>query len=126
VIYSLLADAVLVVHLLFVLFVILGGLLCLRRPRVAWAHIPAALWGASIELAGWVCPLTPLENHLRRLAGGEGYSVSFVEQYLLPVLYPARLTRGIQLLLGGLVLLVNAGIYAYVLRRSVTERARGA
>ena len=74
-IYSLLADTILVVHLLFVLFVVLGGLLCLRWPRVAWAHIPAALWGACIELIGWICPLTPLEIRLRRLGGGTGYSV---------------------------------------------------
>jgi len=125
-IYSLLADTILVVHLLFVLFVILGGLLCLRWPRVAWAHIPAALWGACIELIGWICPLTPLEIRLRRLGGGTGYSVSFVEHYLLPVLYPARLTRGTQLLLGSLVLLVNAGIYAFVLWRAMATRPRGA
>jgi hypothetical protein len=120
--YGLLADSVVVLHLLFVLFVVFGGLLCLRWRRAAWVHLPAAAWGAGIELAGWICPLTPLENRLRHLAGQTEYTVGFVERYLLPVLYPARLTRNVQLLLGVLVLLVNAGIYAIVLRRALAER----
>ena len=91
------ADLVVVVHFLFVLFVVLGGLLVLRWPRVAYFHVPAAVWGAAIELGGWICPLTPLENSLRQQAGGTGYSGGFIEHYILPVLYPSALTRDIQL-----------------------------
>jgi hypothetical protein len=115
--YSLLADLVLAVHLGFVLFVVLGGLLALRRPRAAWVHVPAALWGAWIELAGGICPLTPLENELRRRAGEGGYTGGFVEHYLVPIVYPAGLTRTTQLLLGVLVILVNAAVYGVVLRQ---------
>ena len=109
-----LADFVVVLHFLFVLFVVLGGLLVLRWPRVAWLHIPAAIWGAAIELAGGICPLTPLENSLRRQAGGTGYSGGFVEHYILPVLYPSDLTRSIQIVLGLLVIALNLAIYAQV------------
>ena len=116
--YRLAADALVIVHAAFVLFVVAGGLLALRWRRILWVHAPAALWGAWIELAGWVCPLTPLENWLRRQGGEAGYSGSFIEQYLLPVLYPSALTRGTQLLLGGLALAVNLFVYAWVLSRS--------
>ena len=114
---ALLADFVVVLHFIFVLFVVLGGLLVLRWPRVAYLHIPAAVWGAAIEFAGWICPLTPLEKSLRRQAGSAGYSGGFVEHYILPVLYPSALTREVQLLLGFLVIAVNVTIYCYVLRR---------
>ena len=113
----LLADAVVGLHFLFVLFVVLGGLLVLRWPRVAYLHIPAAIWGAAIELAGWICPLTPLENWLRREAGSTGYSGSFIEHYILPILYPSALSRDIQLLLGVIVIAVNLAIYSYAFRR---------
>lgn len=119
---SLLADIVTVLHLGFVLFVVLGGALVLRRPRVAWLHVPAFAWGALISFAGWVCPLTPLENHLRREAGEAGIGSSFVEHYLLPILYPGALTREIQVVLGVGVLLVNAGFYGVLLWR---RRQRG-
>ncbi|MEM1044124.1 MAG: DUF2784 domain-containing protein [Bacteroidota bacterium] len=109
--YRLLADAVLVLHLGFVVFVVLGGLLVWRWPRVAWAHVPAAAWGALVVLAGWVCPLTPLENYLRRLGGEAGYAGGFVERYVLAVLYPSGLTREGQIALGALVLAVNAAVY---------------
>ena len=99
------------------LFVVLGGLLVLRWRWVAYLHIPAALWGAAIELGGWICPLTPLENWLRRQGGSAGYSGDFIEHYLLPVLYPSALTRPIQLMLGFLVIAANLGIYAYVFRK---------
>jgi hypothetical protein len=123
--YRLLADLVVGVHFLFVLFVVLGGLLVLRWPRVAYVHLPAAAWGVLIEFAGWTCPLTPLEQSLRQRAGGHGYSGSFIEHYLLPLLYPSALTRDIQLVLGSVALVVNLGIYAYVLRRrSGTRRPR--
>ena len=120
----LLADLVVGVHFLFVLFVLLGGLLVLRWPWVAGLHLPAALWGVLIEFTGWICPLTPLEQSLRQRAGGQGYSGSFIEHYLLPVLYPSALTRDIQLVLGSVALAVNLGIYAYVLRRRSGTRTR--
>jgi hypothetical protein len=115
--YGLLADLVVGLHLLFVCFVVGGGLLVLRRPRLAWVHLPAAAWGALIEFAGWICPLTPLEKWLRGRGGGAGYEGDFVEHYLLPVLYPAGLTREVQIGLGVLVLAANVGIYWYVWRR---------
>jgi hypothetical protein len=103
---------------MFVLFVVLGGLLVLRWPRLAYVHLPAATWGVLIEFAGWVCPLTPLEQSLRLKAGEQGYSGSFIEHYVLPLLYPSALTRNIQLLLGCLVLGLNLGIYGYLIYRS--------
>jgi hypothetical protein len=112
-----LADLTVALHLAFVFFVVLGGLLALRWPAAAWLHLPAAAWGAWIEFAGRVCPLTPLENWLRREGGEPVYTSGFVEHYLLPLLYPASLSRELQLVLGAFVLLVNAVIYAIVLRR---------
>src|ERR687892_490446 len=123
-IYRLLADATVVLHFAFVLFVIGGGILVWRYPRLAWLHVPAALWGALIEFAGWVCPLTPLENWLREQGGQQAYSASFVEHYLLPVLYPQSLTRPVQWVLGGLVLLVNVILYALILRRRMAQNSR--
>ena len=123
-IYRLLADALVVLHCAFVLFVVLGGLLVLWRWRLAWLHLPAAAWGAGIELVGGICPLTPLENHLRRLGGQAGYPGGFVEHYLLPALYPDGLTPRIQIVLGLLVLAVNLGLYgwAWARRRSRPTR----
>ena len=108
------ADALVLIHLAFVAFVVLGGLLVAWRARIAWLHLPAAAWGAWIEFAGAICPLTPLENHFRRLAGQTGYAGGFVEHYLIPVLYPAGLTLQSQRWLGALVLLVNLAIYVGV------------
>jgi hypothetical protein len=118
---ALLADLVVGVHFLFVLFVLLGGLLVLRWPRVAYLHIPAAIWGTAIEFAGWVCPLTPLEHWLRRKAGDAAYAGGFIEHYILPLLYPSALTREIQLVLGFLVIAVNLAVYGYVFRRRMTR-----
>jgi hypothetical protein len=115
--YSLAADLVLVVHLAFVVFVALGGLLALRWPRVAWVHLPAAAWGAAIEFGGWICPLTPLENDLRARAGESPFTGDFVARYLLPVIYPEGLSREAQIVLGIAVVLANAVIYAAVWRR---------
>jgi Protein of Unknown function (DUF2784) len=115
--YRLLAGAVVVLHLGFVLFVAAGGLLVWRRRRWAWAHLPALAWGVWIELSGGICPLTPLENALRRLGGEAVYSGDFVGHYLLPVLYPEGLDRGIQAALAAGVLALNAGVYWRVLRR---------
>lgn len=112
-----LADVVVVVHLGFILFVALGGFLALRWRWMPWVHLPAAAWGALLELGGWTCPLTPLENRLRQLAGVEGYAGGFVERYLLPVVYPAALTREGQMVLGVLVCVVNAAVYVLVWQR---------
>jgi len=109
-----LADLLVLAHLLFVAFVMAGGILLIRWPSLIWLHLPAAIWGAYIELAGGICPLTPLENHLRLQAGQDGYSGGFVDHYLLPILYPANLTLPVQQVLGGLVILVNLAIYAWV------------
>lgn len=116
-IYGIIADLVVVVHLGFVLFAVLGGLLVLRWPRAIWAHLPTVAWAALIEFAGWICPLTPLERWLRVRGGGMGYEGGFVEHYLMPVLYPAGLTRGHQIVLGLLVLILNAAVYGVALRR---------
>lgn len=121
--YRALADLVVIVHLAFVLFAVLGALFVLRWRRAAWIHVPAALWAALIEFAGWVCPLTPLENWLRARGGAAGYEYGFIEHYILPLLYPAELTRRLQVALGLLVLAINAGIYGLVLLRAVKRRA---
>ena len=112
-----LADLVVVVHLGFVAFVIFGALLVRWRSRVAWIHIPCVAWACLLEFRGWICPLTPLENWLRREAGATGYSDSFTEHYLLPVLYPAGLTTDVQIALGAAVLGLNVVLYATLLRR---------
>jgi hypothetical protein len=127
--YALLADLLVVIHLLFVTFVALGGLLVLRWPWLAWAHLPAVGWGAGIELTGGICPLTPLEQEFRRRAGETTYQGDFVSHYLLPVLYPAGLTRGAQLGLAALVVGANLAVYFVVLRRArptAPRTARGA
>jgi hypothetical protein len=120
--YRALADLVLVVHLAFVLFVVLGGLLALRWPRVALVHVPVALYGAVIEFAGFVCPLTPLENSLRRRAGDGGYEGGFIEHYVTATLYPAGLSREVQVALGVAVLVINGVIYTVLLRRRRRRR----
>ncbi len=99
------------------LFVAAGGLLVLRWPRLAWLHLPAAIWGAWIEFSGGICPLTPLEQSLRAQAGETAYAGDFVSHYIFPVLYPAALTRGVQLVFGGVVVAVNLAIYGLLLRR---------
>lgn len=111
------ADALLVLHGAFVLFVVLGGVLVLRWPWLAWLHLPAAVWGAVIEFAGFVCPLTPLENAWRRAAGGTGYAGGFIEHYVTAALYPTGLTRTVQVVLGLSVLALNGWIYWRLLRR---------
>jgi len=111
------ADAVVLVHALFVVFVAAGALLLWRWPRIAWLHAPAAAWGVFVEWSGTVCPLTPLENRLREQAGGAGYGGGFVEHYVLPWLYPVGLTTGTQLVLGAGVVIVNVVLYALWLRR---------
>ena len=116
-IYRALADLLVLLHLGFILFVVLGGLLVLRWPRLAWAHLPCAIWGVLIEVYGWICPLTPLENRWRIRGGLEGYDEGFIEHYLLPIIYPPGLTRQVQLILGAAVLLINLAVYLVLLRR---------
>ena len=115
--YRAAADAVLVLHLAFVVFVVLGGFLVLRWRKLAWVHLPAVAWGALIEFAGWICPLTPLENALRNAAGDAAYAGDFVEHYIVALLYPESLTRDVQVALGIVVVLLNAVIYGAVLLR---------
>lgn len=114
---SIAADLLVALHFAFILFVMLGGLLVLRWRRVAWLHVPAVAWGALIEFRSWVCPLTPLENHLRDLAGEAGYTHSFIEEYIAPIVYPMGLTPNIQIYLGVSVIVINLVIYALVIRR---------
>ena len=116
------ADAVLVVHLAFVVFVVLGGALVLRWPTLAWIHLPAVIWAVLVEVNGWICPLTPLEVSLRKASGDAGYAGDFLEHYLVAVVYPEGLTRGVQVVLGAAVLLANLAIYAVVLRRTYLRR----
>lgn len=120
--WALAADAVVLLHGLFVAFVVLGGGLVIWRLRAAWIHLPCAAWGALIEIAGWYCPLTPLEIRFRELAGQSGYEGGFIAQYLLPLIYPADLTRNLQLVLGGLVVGINVVLYLTAWR---VHRARG-
>ncbi|HET7292860.1 MAG TPA: DUF2784 domain-containing protein [Vicinamibacteria bacterium] len=109
--YRLLADVLVAFHLAFILFVAIGAALAFRWPRIVWAHVPCALWGAWVELAGWICPLTPLELELRRKAGLQGYAGGFIENYVLPVVYPDTLTRTMQVAFGLGVLGVNGVLY---------------
>lgn len=111
------ADLVVLVHLAFLLFVVGGGLAVLRWPRLAWVHVPAAVWGTLIEYAGWICPLTPLEVGLRRRAGEAGYEGGFIDHYVTALLYPDGLSRGAQVLLGTLALAVNLVIYGVAYAR---------
>jgi hypothetical protein len=115
--YRIITDLVILLHLLFILFVIGGGLLALRREYIVLLHLPAVLWGIYIEFSGNVCPLTPLENHLRQLAGRQGYATGFIEHYLLPIIYPAGLTGEIQIILGLVVLIINLIVYIFLFRR---------
>jgi hypothetical protein len=123
VLYGLLADLVLVAHLAFVGFVVLGGFLVWRWRRLAWIHVPLALWGAAIVVTGFTCPLTPLENRLQRLGGRAGYQGGFIEHYITAVIYPAGLTRQTQIVLGAAVLALNLVVYWRVLARSRRQRA---
>jgi hypothetical protein len=125
--YAALAALVVFAHLVFVVFATLGGMLALRWPRIAWVHLPAAVWAVFVEFSGGVCPLTPLENALRRRAGLGDYEGDFVAKYVFPVLYPEGLTRDAQVAIGAFVLALNGIAYAFVLRnrrRAETRRTR--
>ena len=119
--FNMLAAVVVVVHLLFVAFVMAGGVLVLRWPRIAWLHVPAAAWGAFVELSGRPCPLTPLEIALRRRAGLEDYAGDFIAHYVFPFLYPVGLTRWAQILMAGIVVVANVAVYAYAFHRHRTR-----
>ncbi|MGE8364420.1 DUF2784 domain-containing protein [Cupriavidus basilensis] len=118
-----LADAVVLLHLAYIVFVMLGGLLVLRWPRLAWLHLPAAAWGVAVEWSGWICPLTPLENTLRQRAGLQAYGGDFIQHYVLQLIYPDGLTREIQMVLGALVLALNMAVYFALYRRLRRRRA---
>ncbi len=122
-VYQSLSNLVLIVHLAFVLFAVLGGILVLKWKRLAWIHAPAFLWAALIEFAGWVCPLTPLENWLREKGGVLPYRTTFVEHYIFPLIYPATLTRNLQIFLGLLVLSINLGLYTWMLWQTAQKKA---
>lgn len=122
--FRILADLTVALHLAFIVFVVCGGFLALRWRKVVWIHLPAAIWGAAIELGGWICPLTPLENRLRRQAGEIGYAGGFIEHYILPIVYPTGLTHEVQLVLAAIVVAVNAAAYTLVVRAR-RQRAGG-
>jgi len=118
--YQFLSDFVLLVHFAFIVFVLVGGFLLLRWPRLVWLHFLAVSWGVFIEVTGWICPLTPLENYFRALAGGSVYHTGFIERYLFPLVYPAGLTPAIQMTLAAVVIVFNIVIYSWI----VLERKR--
>ena len=116
-IHLLAAYAILILHLLFICLVMFGAVAALRWPRFAIIHIPAATWGFLVEAYGWYCPLTDLENELLRKAGEDGYTGGFIEHHLLAIIYPDGLTREVQVALAVMVLLVNGGLYGWMLAR---------
>lgn len=125
-IYRVLADLVVLLHFAFILFVVVGGLLVWRWRRVAWAHLPAAVWGTLIMVVGWTCPLTPLEHLLRARGGEAGYAGGFIAHYIEPVIYPGGLTPGMHMALGTGVVVLNLPIYWRMARRlSAAGRGRG-
>ncbi len=121
-VYNLLSTGLVILHFGFIGFVVVGGVLCLKWQKVFWVHIPAVAWAIMIEMTGWICPLTPLENYFLLKAGNSTYSADFISHYLLPILYPEGLTRTIQFLLGLSVLLVNITIYGFVIRKIVRKK----
>ena len=118
------ADAVLLLHFAFVVFVVLGGALVPRWPKLAWIHVPAVLWAALVEVNGWICPLTPLEVSFRKASGEAGYAGDFLEHYLAAMLYPEGLTRATQIGLGAFVVLINVCLYGYLVKRARASRLR--
>ena len=113
---SLAATTIALIHLGFILFVLFGAFLVLRWPKLMWVHLPAAVWGVMIEFAGWWCPLTRWENHFLRAAGRAGYDNGFVAHYIMPIIYPPGLTRGLEIAIGVFVLVLNAAVYVRVFR----------
>ena len=120
--YRVLADITVIIHFLFILFVITGALLALRWKKIILLHIPAVIWGAVVEYTGWICPLTPWENRFRTLAGEAVYRGDFIGNYILPVIYPGDLTRDMQIILGTIVILINVILYGTIIYRSVKRK----
>ena len=120
-----LANTIVLLHFAFIIFVALGGFAALRWPRVAWAHLPAVLWAAMLEFCGWTCPLTPLEKALRTSEGGLAYEGGFVDRYVMPLVYPTGLTRGMQVALGISVIAINLIAYSLVIRHWSGRSRRG-
>ena len=120
--YNLLSGLVVIIHLLFIMFVTLGVLLVLKWPKLVWFHIPMVIWGILVEYFNIICPLTPLENYFKRMAGGNTYETDFIEQYIIPVIYPEVLTRNLQFILGTIVLVINLGVYGYILYRRIINK----
>lgn len=123
--YRILADLVLVVHGLFVAFVVFGGLLTLWKPRIAWWHLPALAWGAMVIGMGWICPLTPLEVSLRTQAGQQGYAGGFIEHYVLGIIYPAGITRTTQIVLAALLIVGNIVVYTLWVKKRRRAQVQG-
>lgn len=123
-VYELAADLVVLLHLGFILFVLFGGGLVLVWRRTVWVHLPAVIWGSLVELAGWYCPLTSMEQSLRQSAGETGYRGGFVEHYIVPLIYPSGLTQEMQVLFGTIVLIVNLVVYSLVWRNQIEARKR--
>ncbi|MGQ1784992.1 DUF2784 domain-containing protein [Saccharicrinis sp. GN24d3] len=123
-VYKVLADIIFMLHLFFIVFVVLGGILVLRWEKLVWVHIPLALWGVIVEWGNFICPLTPLENKLRELGGGTGFELSFTEQYLYPIVYIDNLNREVQLVLGLIVLFINFVVYSMVFLRKKNHEKR--
>ena len=121
-VYGLSADLLVLFHVAFVAFALFGALAVAWRPQLAVLHVPAAIWAVLVEMNAWICPLTPWEQSLRRAAGQAGYAGSFVDHYVLPILYPVHLTPRIQWVLAAVVLLVNVLLYAWVIRRGRDRR----
>lgn len=115
--YLWLSNLIVIIHFLYIVFVLLGALLVLRWPRMIWLHLPAVVWGVLVEFMGWYCPLTPWENQLRRMAGREVYEGDFIGEYLLPLIYPVNLTREMQYLFAAIVILINVVSYYFILYR---------
>lgn len=120
--YRLLADIIVLLHFAFILYAMFGGFLLLLSKRLIWLHVPTVVWAAGIEFGGWICPLTPLENTLRSMGGGTPYRSGFVEHYILPLLYPAALTRSLQIAIGCLVVGMNLAIYWWIFSRSTSKK----
>ena len=124
--FQIAADLMVVLHLGFIGFVVIGGFLVFRWRWVLFLHVPTAVWGALIEFQGWLCPLTPLEQQLRQASGQIGYTGGFIEHYILPIVYPSNLTREVQIVLGTFVVVINVAIYGWMIaqhRRSKKDNA---
>lgn len=124
-IYRLISEFIVIIHFAFIVFVITGAMLTLKWKKIIWLHIPAVIWGAAVEYGGWICPLTPWENHFRSLAGERAYRGDFIGNYLLQVIYPGGLTRDVQIILGSIVIVINALLYGILIYRLITGKTTG-